>query len=140
MQVHLAKQQVELLLGEIDVDGRQGKRMESQVPSSKPGIFPLVRHRDDMVADHVEPLAVADLTRRRPHRIVAMFLEPYVGVVKEVLLAPQHPGQCLPHHAGRILADAGRRNRLIERVGLAPSLLYDLIELPAEGVAGAACC
>ena len=122
MQVSLAEQQVELLLGEIDVDGRQGKRMERQVPGGEPRIFPLVRHRDDIVADHVEPLAVAHLMGRRPHRIVAVFLEPFVGVVKEVLLAPQHPGQCLPHHTRLIFADAGRGYRLIERVGLAPAL------------------
>ena len=123
MQVELAEQQIELLLGEVDVDGRQGKRVERQVPGGKPRIFPLVRHRDDIVADHVEPLAVAHLTGRRPHRIVAVFLEPFVGVVKEVLLAPQHPGQRLPHHTRLIFADAGRGYRSIECVSLAPALL-----------------
>ena len=90
-----------------------------------------------MVTYHVEPLAVADLMRRRPHRVVAVFLEPLVGVVKEILFAPKHPGQCLPHHIGPILADTRRGNRPIELVGLAPSLLYNLIKLAAEGVAGA---
>src|ERR1700756_3541545 len=37
MQVDLAEQQVELLFGEIDVDGGQGKRMERQVPGREPG-------------------------------------------------------------------------------------------------------
>ena len=93
-----------------------------------------------MLTDHVEPLAVADLMRRGPHRVVAVFLEPLVGVVKEVLFAPKHPGQCLPHYIGRILADARRGNRPIEFVGLAPSLLYDLIELSAERGPGGWCC
>ena len=88
-----------------------------------------------MVADDVEPFAVAHLTGRGPHRIEAVFLEPFVGVVKEVLLAPQHPGQCLPHHLGLILADTGGSHRLIERVGLASTLIDDLIELSAEGIA-----
>src|SRR3984893_19183097 len=87
-----------------------------------------------MLADHVEPLAVAHLMGRRPHRIVAVFLEPFVGVVKEVLLAPQHPGQCLPHHIGCILTDTGRGKRAIEFVGIAPSLLYNLIKLPPKGL------
>ena len=65
-----------------------------------------------------------------------MFLEPFVGIVKEVLLAPQHPGQRLPHHTRLIFADAGRGYRLIERVGLVPALLDDLIELAAEGIPG----
>ena len=64
MQVKLLQQQIELLLGEIDVDRRQGDRVKGQIPGGEPRIFPLVRHRDDMVADHVEPLAVAHLTRR----------------------------------------------------------------------------
>src|SRR5580704_7033605 len=136
MQVHLAEQQVELLFGEIDVDGRQGDRVKSQIPSGKPGILPFVRHRDDMVPDHVEPLAVADLMRRRPHRIVAVFLEPSIGVVKEILFAPQHPGQCLPHHIGGIRTSACRRDRLVERVGVGPPICDDLIELAAERIPG----
>jgi hypothetical protein len=89
-----------------------------------------------MVADHVEPLAVAHLTGRRPHCIEAMFLEPFVGIEEKVLLAPQHSGQCLPHHTGRIFADAGRGYRLIESVGLATAPLDDLIEPAAEGAPG----
>src|SRR5215468_12523119 len=98
MQVAAVEQQVELLLGEIDVDGGERNGVKGQVPGGKPGIFPLVRHRDDMVSDHVEPLAVADLTICWPHRIVAMLLEPLVGIVKKVLLAPQHPGKWLEEH------------------------------------------
>ena len=58
-----------------------------------------------------------------------MFLEPFVDVEEEVLLAPQHSGQCLPHHIGRIFADSGRRYRPIERVGLNSPLLHYLIEV-----------
>ena len=63
MQVELVEQQVELLLGEIDVDGRQRERVKRQVPGGEPGIFPLVRHRDDVVADQVKPFAVPHLAR-----------------------------------------------------------------------------
>ena len=37
-----------------------------------------------------------------------MFLEPFVHIEEEVLLAPQHPGQRLPHHvAASSLTPAG---------------------------------
>jgi len=44
MQVRLAQQQIELLLGEIGVDGRQRESVKGEVPRGEPGIFPLVRH------------------------------------------------------------------------------------------------
>ena len=137
MQVHLAKQQIELLLGEIDVDGRQGERVKGEVPGGEPGIFPLVRHREDVIAYHVEPLVIANLMGRRPHRVGAVLFEPFVGIVEEVLLTPQHPGQCLPHHIGGVFADLGRRYRLIKRIGVTSTLIDDLIELRAEWVARA---
>jgi hypothetical protein len=40
----------------------------------------------------------------------------------------------LLHDIGGIFADTGRRYRSIERVGLAPAIFNDLIELAAEGV------
>src|SRR6516225_4960598 len=61
VQIDLAQKQVELLLGEIAIDNRQRERVKREVPRGEPGILPLVRHRDDMIADHVEPLAVANL-------------------------------------------------------------------------------
>ena len=45
---------------------------------------------------------------------------------RSILLAPQHPGQSLPHHIGRIFADTGRRYRSVEFVGLAPARFKDL--------------
>jgi hypothetical protein len=47
-----------------------------------------------MVGDHVEPPAVPCRTGFRQQRISAMFLDPFVDIVKEKLLAPQHPGPC----------------------------------------------
>jgi hypothetical protein len=68
-----------------------------------------------------------------------MLPQPHVDIEKEVLFAPQHPGQCLPHDIGRIFADTGRRYRPIERVGLTPARLDDLIEPPAERFLGTGC-
>src|SRR5215469_4578368 len=88
VQINLAQKQVELLFGEIDIDRRQRECMKGKVPRREPRILPLVRHRDDVIAEHVEPLAVADLPGRGPHWIGAVLLEPSVRVVKEVLLTP----------------------------------------------------
>jgi len=92
MQIGLAEQQIELLLGEIDVYARQGYRVERQVSGGEPGIFPLVRHRYDMVAQHVEPITVPHLALFGQQRICAVLVEPLVDVEKEILLAPQHSG------------------------------------------------
>ena len=80
--------------------------MESQIPGSIPRIFPFVRHGDNVVIDHVKPFAVPDaLAAVRAHRVDAVFLEPFVGIEKEVLLAPEHPGQGLAHDIGRVIAE-----------------------------------
>src|SRR3954470_14825528 len=66
------------------------------------------------------------------HRVDAMFIKPLVGVEEEVLFAPQHPGQRLPHHIGGVVADAGRGDCTVEVVGLASALVDDLTELALE--------
>jgi hypothetical protein len=73
-----------------------------------------------MAADHVEPLVIAHPTAR-PSRIDVVLLEPFVYIVKEILLAPQHSGQRLPHHIGGIVTGAGRGYRPVELVSLAPA-------------------
>ena len=59
MQVVVAQHQIELLLGEVGIDHAQRNHVERQVPRGVPRVFPLVRHRDDVVVEHVGPLAVA---------------------------------------------------------------------------------
>ena len=80
------------------------------------------------------PIPVPRLAGLRQQRIGVMFLEPFVDVVEEMLLAPQHPTQRLPHHIGCVLAYTGWRYRPIELVGLAPARLHDLIKFLAKGV------
>ena len=94
-------------------------------------------NHDDVFADHVEPLAVPRTAGFRQQRIGPMFVEPFVEIVEEILLAPQHPGQSLPHHIGRIFAHPGRRYRPIELVGVAPARLENLSEPRAERFLGA---
>jgi hypothetical protein len=58
-----------------------------------------------------------------------MFLEPFVNIEEEELFAPKHSSQRLPHNIGRVFTNTRRRYCPIERVGLPPACLDDLIEL-----------
>jgi len=60
MDVVRMQQEFELLLGEVRIDQNQRKAVKSQVPAGVPGVLPLVRHRDDVVIDHMKPVGVAD--------------------------------------------------------------------------------
>src|SRR5262249_18245122 len=60
VQVALLQHQVELLLGVVHVHRGEGDGMEGQVPGRVPRVLPLVGHGDDVVVDHVPPLAVPD--------------------------------------------------------------------------------
>jgi len=70
VQVSLAQQDFDLILGEIDVDQRQRAAMERKVPCGKPRILPAVGHRDDIARLEVLPIAVpaaeSALRRRKP--------------------------------------------------------------------------
>src|ERR1700761_192370 len=102
--------------------------MKGEVPSGEPGVFPFVRHRNHVIADHVEPLMVPNLLVWWTQRIRAVLPEPLLDIEKEALLGPQHPSECLAHHVGCIFAHTNRRYRPIELVGLTPSRLDDLRE------------
>ena len=73
VDVPLREHQVELLLGEVDVDRREGDRMERQVPCGVPRILPFVGHGDDVIIDHMPPfvVALAIFRRRRAGRLRA---------------------------------------------------------------------
>ena len=78
VHVPLARQQHELLLGELGIDQRQRDAVERQVPGRVPGILPLVRHRDDVGVVEVRPLAIAAATcvRCRRRRLAGVAVEP----------------------------------------------------------------
>ena len=58
VQIDLTEHQIELFLGEIYIHCRQSNRLERQVPRSIPRILPFIRHRDDVVVDHMEPFTI----------------------------------------------------------------------------------
>ena len=78
------------------VDQAEGDAVEGQVPGRVPGVLPFVRHRDDVAAVVVAPLAVAPvfaaIGRRRTRRIA---VEPLRDIEVEILLAPDQTGQRL---------------------------------------------
>ena len=133
VQVIVAQHEIELLFGEVAIDDHERDRVEGQIPGGEPGILPLVRHRDDVVVEHVGPLGIAHpaplLDRHR--RPGAVFGQPCVQVIVKVLLGPQHAGERLAHHPGAVLIrlHGGGHDRGIELVGLLAPRLEDRIEV-----------
>src|SRR5260370_32450193 len=106
--------------------------MERKVPGRIPRILPLVWHRNDMLVHHVEPFAVPRGACGRLHRILAMFRKPFVQVEEEILLAPQHSGQRLPHDESFIIADAAWGYGFVKFIGLMLAGLKDFCEALEE--------
>ena len=118
VQVARVQEQLDLLLGEVDVDQRQRRAVEGEVPGREPGVLPLVRHRDDVAGDHVEPADVADVRRVRVPRVDVVLAQPAVDVVLVVLLAPQQARERLAHHERAVGGERVGDDRGVERVGL----------------------
>ncbi len=115
-----AQQQLDLLLGEVDVDQRERRAVERQVPGGEPGVLPLVGHRDHVARDHVEPLGVAHVRvgGARAPRVHAVLAQPAVHVVLVVLLAPQQAGERLAHDERLVGREHRRDDGRVELVGL----------------------
>ena len=60
----------------------------------------------------------------RRRRRVGLALEPAQHVVVEELLAPEHPGERLAHHERLVVGGAGRREVVVELVGLGLAELH----------------
>ncbi len=65
VHVPLAREQQELLLGEVGVDEGERDAVEGEVPRRVPGVLPLVGHRDHVGVEEVRPLGVPALRRAR---------------------------------------------------------------------------
>ena len=112
VQVQLGEHQLELALREVGVDHRQRDAVEREVPRRVPRVLPLVRHRDHVVVDHVEPRLVAGApTGGRAQRMRLALAQPGVEVEVVGLLGPQHAGERLAHHRLGVIVDARRRDR-----------------------------
>ena len=133
VQVGAAKHQLHLVLGEIGVHDRQRQRVERQVPGRVPGVLPLVGHGDDVLVQHVEPLRVPGVAIAVMEWVGVVLVEPVVAIEEEELLAPQHAGEGLAHHVGRVLTHGWRRDRRVELVGLTKPGGEDVVERLPEG-------
>src|SRR5262245_66200388 len=91
--------------------------MKGKIPGCEPGIFPLVRHRDDIGDNKVSPIAVAPvlpvLWRRRLSRIA---IEPMLHIEVIKLLVPQHSGEGLTLYSPHVLVDKIGRASCRERM------------------------
>jgi hypothetical protein len=67
VRVHVpgARQQHELVFRECRIDQRERDAVKCQIPGGIPGIFPFVRHRDDVGIGQVWPIEVANQATRR---------------------------------------------------------------------------
>ena len=134
VEVEAAQHQQQLLLGEIEIHQRQRDRVEGQVPGRIPRVLPLVRHRDHVGVQHVEPLGVAHVAAGGlEQRMTLVLAQPALQVEVVVLLAPQHSRQRLAVHPALIFGQRLGRNPLVEFVGVGDAALEDLLEA-AEGV------
>src|SRR6516164_6115398 len=65
-----------------------------------------------------------------------MLAQPFFDLEKEVLLAPQHSGQCLSHDISGVFANSGGDYRAIKGVGFMPARVEDFRKPGAERLRG----
>ena len=129
MQVPVARQAHQLVLGKFSVDECQHYAMKTQVPGRVPGVFPLVGHGDYVGVVEVDPIVVPTVTtlgRRRWLRRVS--LQPLADVVTVELLAPDHSGQRLTLHGPGIGIREIFLQFSVKRVGLGLPLFQQGVE------------
>ncbi len=104
VQVDILQHQFHLLLGEVGIDDGERQTVEGQVPGRVPGVLPLVRHGNDVLVQHVEPLGVPGVVISGMKGVGVMLVQPVVAVEEEELFAPEHAGEGLTHHVGCVFA------------------------------------
>ena len=105
--------------------------MEGQVPRGEPRVLPLVRHRDHVAGEEVEPRDVAQPAAGGvlAPRVDALLAQPAVDVVLVVLLAPQQPGERLAHDVRRVLVEVAGDDAGVEGVRLGDPLREHRVEV-----------
>ena len=126
-----AQQQRDLLLREVDVDEPERRAVEGQVPRGEPRVLPLVRHRDHVAGEEVEPRDVAQPAAGGvlAPRVDALLAQPAVDVVLVVLLAPQQPGERLAHDVRRVRVEVAGDDAGVEGVRLGDPLREHRVEV-----------
>src|SRR5258705_11347482 len=80
MEITLFEHDLELILSELDITGVKGYGVKCQVPRRVPRILPLIRHGDDVIVHHVEPILVPRFAYTEPKRLDRSFFLPFVQV------------------------------------------------------------
>ena len=134
VDVEAAQHQPQLLLCEVEVHHGERHRVEGEVPGGIPRVLPLVRHRDHVGVQHVEPIGVAHVAAGAfQQRMTPVLAQPALQVEVVELLAPEHSRQRLAVHAALILRQRPGRDPLVELIGVGDPALEDLLET-AEGI------
>ena len=98
VEIVFPEHQLDLVLGEIDIDQRQRGAVIGQVPGREPGILPFIGHGDDIGRPEVPPGTVtAPFAAVGRRELVAV--QPASHVVMEELLAPDHARRGLAQNA-----------------------------------------
>ena len=132
MGIEALEHQEELLLGEVEVDERERDRVEREVPRRVPRVLPLVRHRNDVAVEHVEPLGVPGSRLLPEERVRVVLAEPPVDVEEVELLRPEHSRERLPVDPALVLAQRAGGDLVVEIVGVGEARGDGRVEPPAE--------
>src|SRR6516165_1124196 len=112
--------------------------MKGKIPGCEPGIFPLVRHRDDIGDNKVSPIAVAPvLPVLRRRRLSWIAIEPMLHIEVIKLLVPQHSGKGLTLYPPHVLVDDASLERGVEGIGLGNAPGKNIIEAAQSLFTGA---
>src|SRR6266404_2885152 len=135
VHIPLTQHQRELFFCKVRVDLRKWNRVEREVPCGVPGIFPFVRHGNDVSVVKVRPFMVTPVTmairRSRSGRIA---LQPCVDVIVVELLRPEQSGKSLPLDRLCILRQRFRDALRVEIISLGDALSEYMIKRGTKAV------
>ena len=104
MLIPFAHDQLQLRLGELHIDQREGQTVKGEVPRRVPRKFPFIRHRHDAFVIKMTPASVAaaqSFLRRR--RQAGIAIEPLVDDIVIILLVPKQSGERLTLNCALLL-------------------------------------
>src|SRR5436190_10269524 len=102
MHIPFMKEQKYLLLGKIHINQTHCYAMECQVPRCEPGIFPGIRHNNDVSANKMSPTSIA-ITLWRWRRFSRIAMQPFLDIVHVELFTPEQASSRRGHNAAHVL-------------------------------------
>ena len=102
MHIPFMKEQKYLLLGKIHINQAHCYAMECQVPRCEPGIFPGIRHNNDVSANKMSPASIT-ITLWRWCRFSRIAMQPFLDIVHVELFTPEQASSRRGHNAAHVL-------------------------------------